>query len=117
MNIEKIAKLCHEINRIFCEFLGDNSQAPWDQAPDWQKQSCIAGVKAFCQNPLKTPEQSHQDWMDYKLKEGWTFGPKKDPVIKTHPCILPYSELPEEQKLKDLFFLTICRGIFEENNE
>ncbi len=37
MNIELIAKTCHEVNRAYCIGTGDLSQLPWDQAPEWQK--------------------------------------------------------------------------------
>lgn len=43
--IEDIASVCHEANRAYCRTLGDFSQGPWISAPDWQKQSAIAGVK------------------------------------------------------------------------
>ena len=32
-----------EINRAYCAALGDTSQLPWDQAPEWQRQSAING--------------------------------------------------------------------------
>jgi hypothetical protein len=40
-----------------------------------------------------------------KIKEGWVYGFVKDPVSKTHPCIVPYEELPEEQQMKDHLFV------------
>ena len=34
--------------------------------------------------------------------EGWTYGPPpKDNEKRTHPLLVPYSELPEEEKDKD----------------
>lgn len=45
MNTEQIARIAHETNRAYCESIGDNSQPPWQDAPDWQKLSAINGVK------------------------------------------------------------------------
>jgi len=56
-----------------------------------------------------TPEQSHQLWLDTKRAQGWTHGKVKDAEAKTHPCFLPYEELPPEQKLKDHLFSAIIK--------
>ena len=35
LNIEKIAKACHEVNRAYCLALGDTSQPAWEDAPQF----------------------------------------------------------------------------------
>jgi hypothetical protein len=35
----------------------------------------------------------------------------KDPEAKTHPCLVPYDDLPEYQQLKDRVFLAIRREL------
>jgi hypothetical protein len=57
---EQIAKIAHEINLAYCAALGDTSQPPWEEAPEWQKASALAGVEMHLANPLATPEQSHE---------------------------------------------------------
>lgn len=99
-----IAMMCHAINAAYCQSLGDQSQSNWDDAPDWQKQSAIAGVEMHLANPNATPEQSHESWYAQKEAEGWTYGEVKDVEKKEHPCFLPYDELPIEQKAKDYLF-------------
>ena len=99
-----IAMMCHAINAAYCQSLGDDSQPTWDDAPDWQKQSAIAGVEMHLANPDATPEQSHESWYAQKEAEGWTYGEIKDAEKKEHPCFLPYDELPIEQKAKDYLF-------------
>jgi len=107
MNIEQIAELCHEVNRAYCESVGDFSQLPWKDAPDWQKQSAINGVRFHLENDV-TPEDSHNNWMKDKIAEGWVYGEIKDPVKKTHPCLIPYRQLPRDQRVKDYLFKVIC---------
>lgn len=111
LTIEDAAKLCHKVNKIYCSILGDDSQPNWGGAPDWQRNSAINGVKAFLANPQITPEQSHQSWLAQKQAEGWVFGKVKDPEKKTHPCMKPYAELPQEQKIKDALFTGVLRAI------
>jgi hypothetical protein len=112
---EQIARIAHEANRAYCTNLGDHTIPSWDAAPVWQRDSAIAGVKSALVDPSKTPEQSHFEWMEFKLKAGWKFGPTKRPEALEHPCLVPWSELPEEQKTKDRLFLAIVRaaGVIE----
>ena len=117
---ETIAKVCHEANRAWCEVLGDMSQPRWEDAPDWQRDSAISGVRVYAEARVKgmNPDspsqygQSHNSWLEEKLRAGWTYGPVKDPDKKQHPCMLPYSSLPIEQKLKDQIFIGICAAMF-----
>ncbi len=109
--IERIAKACHEANRAYCASMGDLSQAPWDLAPDWQRQSAIAGVQAVIDDPWVTPGHLHAAWMAQKQANGWVYGEVKDPEAKTHPCMVPYDELPPEQRAKDHIFGAIVRAL------
>jgi hypothetical protein len=111
--VQNIAKLCHEVNRAYCESIGDYSQPKWADSPDWQKGSATLGVMQHLANDM-TPEQSHESWMKVKLEDGWVYGDVKDPDKKTHPCIMPYNELPIEQRTKDYLFKAIC-GVFKED--
>ena len=43
----------------------------------------------------------HQRWVEEKLREGWRYGPTRDDARKTHPSLIPWSELSEEEKEKD----------------
>lgn len=108
-SIEIIAAACHEQNRVWCLAHGDASQPHWDEAPDWQRSSAMVGVKAALDGA--TPEESHQGWLELKQEEGWVYGPEKDIEKKTHPCMLPYSDLPEVQKQKDALFLSMVRQL------
>ena len=109
VKIETVAQMCHEANRIYCVSLGDFSQGEWSQAPDWQRESAINGVKAQMANPDMTPRMSHESWLEEKRKAGWAFGNVKNSQTKIHPCFVPYDKLPEDQKLKDTIFSGICK--------
>lgn len=106
-----IAKVCHQVNKTYCESMGDMSQPNWEDAPEWQKKSAILGVEAALGNPDQTPEMSHEGWLKVKEEEGWVYGPVKDPEKKEHPCMVPYSALPPGQRAKDKFFLTVVNAL------
>jgi hypothetical protein len=109
--IEDIAHVCHEANRAFCAALGDFSQASWVLAPNWQKLSAITGVEFCRDNPNAPASANHENWLAQKVAEGWVYGPEKDAVSKTHPCCVPYEELPAEQQAKDVLFKHICAAL------
>jgi len=111
MKVEDIAKVCHEINRAFCQSIGDDSQKKWEDAPQWQKDSAIVGVKMHLDNPDAGPEASHESWMKHKLADGWVYGETKDEVKKTHHCLVPYNQLPVKQQSKDYIFRAIVHSL------
>lgn len=109
--IERAAHASHEINCLYCHALGDDSHVAWEDAPPWQRESAIAGVRAYAEDPFMLPEQGHQQWMDRKFAEGWVYGPDKHAGHKTHPCLVPYDELPLPQRMKDTIFRAVVLGV------
>jgi hypothetical protein len=109
--IAQIARVAHEANRAFCKTIGDFSQLSWDEAPNWQKDSAINGVRFHLHNPEAGPAASHENWMKEKVAAGWKFGPTKNVEAKEHPCMVPYDELPENQRRKDDLFIGIVHAL------
>jgi hypothetical protein len=59
-------------------------------------------VRSFLQNHVESlAEAEHKGWEVQKRMEGWSYAPERDDVIRKHPLLAPYSEVPEEQKDKD----------------
>lgn len=108
--IEMLARIAHEVNRVHCEHMGDDSQPSWNDAPEWQKDSAMEGVRKIWSGQVTTPEQSHESWLALKVADGWVYGETKDPEKKTHPCMVPYNELPHDQRIKDAFFFAIVKA-------
>ena len=46
-------------------------------------------------------ENVHDIWAKNRLDEGWTYGPRRDDVLKTHPDLVPYEALLESEKEYD----------------
>lgn len=106
----EIARICHEANRALCEAFGDKSQAPWADAPNWQHDAAMTQVDFHINNPDAGPEATHESWAAEKRADGWVHGPVKDGRLKTHPCLVPFSELPQWQQAKDYIFKAIVRA-------
>ena len=43
----------------------------------------------------------HEIWAETRIAQGWTYGPERNDAEKKHPCLVPYDELPEEEKVYD----------------
>ena len=108
---EQIASVTHAANKAYCEALGDTSQACWAEAPQWQRDSAIAGVANKRAFPDMTPAQQHESWFCHKVADGWTYGEVKDAEARTHPCMVPYDKLPPSQRAKDHIFGAICAAM------
>ena len=83
MTVEQIARVCHEANRAYCKTLGDDSQPPWSEAPEWQQISAISGVQFLLDNPNAEPRDSHEQWLRAKTADGWKY------ALPTYPVDLP----------------------------
>jgi RyR domain. len=111
MNQAEIARVCHEVNKAYCEALGDTSQLKWEDAPQWQRDSAMLGVALHIDQPDAGPQASHESWMAQKLAEGWVYGPTKNPELKQHHCIVPFAELPVAQQAKDFIFRGVVHAL------
>jgi len=113
MDTIKIAEVAHEVNKAYCKSIGDDSQPTWDDAPEWQKSSAVAGVNFHYENSEATPEDSHKSWLKEKEKDGWVYGEVKDPDKKMHPCMVEYNELPAQQQAKDALYVAVVRTLLK----
>lgn len=116
--VEILASACHAAWYAYAVLgLGEDGE-PWETAPEWQKESIRSAVDFWeqclqmgdqSQSMLERAERlapkSHINWMEDKARDGWMYGETKDAVKRTHPCMVPYSDLPEEQKKKDIVVL------------
>lgn len=50
----------------------------------------------------KIAEQVHEIWAMGRVREGWTYGEKRDDNLKTTPCLVPYRDLPDSEKAYDI---------------
>ena len=111
MNQEQIARVCHEVNKAYCEALGDTSQPKWEDAPQWQRDSAMLGVALHTNNPEASASASHESWMAQKVADGWVYGPTKNPDLKQHHCIVPFDQLPVDQQAKDFIFRGVVHAL------
>lgn len=109
-----IARVVHEANRALQIALDDpriGVAPPWDEESPETQGSVIDGVQAILTDPSVGPVESHENWCAYKRAHGWTYGPVKDTTARTHPCLVPYQDLPASDRVKDALFGAIVRAL------
>lgn len=102
-----IAEAAYEAIRPLQRHLGDPVNPPWAEAGRHLKDSILDGVRAILRGEVTEPGDSHRNWLAFKESEGWTYGDVKDFEAKTHPCIVPFDELPEHQQVKNHLFFNV----------
>ena len=108
--VEDIARVVHAANRELQIVQGDpRPSPPWDETSEYEVRASIDGVQEALQGI--TPEQSHEAWCARLRAEGWHYGEVKDERAKTHPCLVPFAELPEEQRRKDAVLVAIVQAL------
>ena len=68
--------------------------APQDTSKVTLSQELLALAEAMAENV-------HEVWAERRIAEGWTYGPVRDDAKKQTPCLVPYADLPEEEKEYD----------------
>jgi hypothetical protein len=59
-------------------------------------------IPAFLADLLEAlAENAHDVWAEQRLSAGWRFGEARSEAEKTHPCLVPYEDLPDEEKVLD----------------
>jgi hypothetical protein len=103
IDIYPVAVAAHQANYAYCLAIGDKTE-PWSKCSTKIKESVLEGVRRVLEG--ETAEQLHSSWLKFKIRDGWIFGVEKDEAKKTHPCLVPYDDLPANQKYKDTLFQT-----------
>jgi hypothetical protein len=97
----QIAQVIHEAVRAWQKANHEKASPSWNRAPQWMKDSSREAVLWRLANPNAPASAQHDQWMSQKQAAGWVFGKKKSGSKKTHPMMIPYSDLPESERRKD----------------
>ncbi len=120
--------LAQEIHRGYCrKHPGAPNDLPWEALPEDVRQANRDQAAAFLEHldflglravfgdsaakdgllrltgeqTEQLAERIHGIWMQSKKAAGWTYGPVRDDSRRVHDMLLPYADLPEEEKEKD----------------
>jgi len=63
--------------------------------------TCVVLSDELLELAEQMAENVHEVWAKTRFDQGWTYGPERNDAEKKHPCLVPYVDLPEEEKVYD----------------
>lgn len=114
---------------------------PWDELPRRLKESnlrqvediwkalhivnCAIGLSTNSREPLFVftnseveflAEREHERWMQERVKKGWIYHRVRNDQERIHDCIVPWEQLPEDQREKDRNAVRALPGVLAKVN-
>ena len=111
MNREQVAKICHEAIRAYAIQFDGRDRGPWEEMDTEYQESYLTGVDYITSPEAMSAEERHAEWLENHLADAWVLGDERDDEKKTHPNMLPYEELPFEQRAKDAIFASMVTSL------
>lgn len=84
---------------------------PWEKLDAFKRYSNVSSSDYLCTiqrlmaqgTPLETlAELEHIRWCRYHYIHNWTYGPETDSARRVHNCLVPFHQLSEAEKAKDI---------------
>ena len=110
MNIQ-IAKTAHAVHRAYCQEMGMKTQPKWHEISPEHRQTVIDSVSKIMAGEMNSPKESHQNFVDRKIADGWTFG-EYSLERKTNPRLVNFESLEKEDRMKEILFFECVKSFF-----
>jgi len=82
---------------------------PWIEREESFHTQFLAVIERQCGPQRSTsPEELHGSWMQAYYAMGWVYGEEYDHENKVHPDLIPYAQLGQLERDKDLIFVALC---------
>jgi len=106
----KRARFVYEAARLEAEVSGRRIvPESWEDREDDFKEQFVKVVEKQCSDEkFEGPEQAHDSWWQKYIDMGWQYGPERSVEKRTHPDMVPFHELPADEREKDEIFLRLC---------
>ena len=104
------ARFVYDAARLAAEAAGAPIvPVPFDQREDNFKNQFLKVIERQCgDNRSRSPEELHGGWMQAYFSMGWIYGKEYNRENKTHPDLVPYSDLGQLERDKDAVFVALC---------
>jgi hypothetical protein len=111
MDIEKIARAAHEINRILAISHDNFAIQTWASAPEDQRQMTREAVVFLMANRSAQPHDLHENWMARAADRGFKLGMVRSATEKTEPLMVAWDALPKWARISNQLLHTVVRAI------
>jgi hypothetical protein len=116
MNQYKIAEILHNATSAIPRPDG-SVIVPWEALNDVLKDRAADTVDSLMNKMWQFPhgmsdDYCHLVWYNNMIDMGWTYGPTYSFEQKLHPSMVPFNELPDDEKIKDAIWSGIVYALY-----
>lgn len=108
--VDACARVAYDVYRV--AFVGDDPMPEFDALDLERRAHVLRATRAAVSGT--TPESFHAEWTSELARDGWTAGPELSEDAKTHPNLVPYGDLSDEQHLLDALFFVAATATLRE---
>lgn len=101
IELERVSRVVHEALRAWAAGNNQKPSPSWSRCAKWMREATYESVAFVLNHPEAPASAQHDQWMDKKRRDGWSYGATKSGVSKTHPMLVPYDQLPLVERRKD----------------
>tara|TARA_R110002124_G_scaffold285661_1_gene464491 strand:- start:111 stop:449 length:339 start_codon:yes stop_codon:yes gene_type:complete len=110
MTEAEIAKEVHKNHREYCASINHKTQPVWSKLEESHKQTIASTVNKILSSEIKSKEDSHINFVNFKKSLGWKFGDAYSIELKTNPRLCNFEDLSKENRMKEeIFFNTVIK--------
>jgi len=108
--IERRAKFVYDAARLAAQAASAPIiPVPWDEREEPFKTQFLKIIERQTgEQRSRSPEELHGSWMQAYFEMGWSYGSEYSREKKTHPDLVPYSDLGQLERDKDSVFVALC---------
>jgi len=111
---ELIAKTCHAAHLAYSNTHGLKTQPAWKDVEKSHKDAMFSSIKNIMSGVLKSPEDSHKNFIKMKLDAGWIYGKEYSIENKTNPRLVKFEELNIHDVARGVIFHSIVVAMTED---
>lgn len=114
MKTQQIAKIAYEALEAMTQVCEGHSFTSWEDAPG-EDIMFMMNLVLFCiDNPDATASIVHEDWLENRKAEGWTYGAEINIEKQIHEWIVPFHELSTWKQTQDYLVVQLVRSLTEQ---
>ena len=113
---EQIAKTAHAVHLAYCNEMNLKTQPKWDELSLEHQSTILDSVEKILSGEIKSKQDSHNNFLEFKKSNGWVFGKEYSLENKTNPRLVDYKNLSIDNKVKETLFFECVKSFIKFKN-